>query len=84
LGCILLIGILKSNAYLENIYFKNVDLRWAPVAHACHPSLSEGRDQDGCDSKTAQANSLQDPISKKLITKKACRVTRGIGPEVKP
>jgi hypothetical protein len=47
-----------------------VDLSWTPVALACDPSLSEGRDQDGCGSKTAQANSLQDPISKKLITKK--------------
>jgi aspartyl aminopeptidase len=39
------------------------------VAHACNPSYSEGRDQDH-GSKLAQANSLQAPISRKLITQK--------------
>jgi hypothetical protein len=29
-----------------------------PVAHACNPSYSGGRDQDDCDSKPAWANSL--------------------------
>jgi hypothetical protein len=37
------------------------------VAHACNPSYSGGRDQE--DSKPAQANSLQDPISKEPNTK---------------
>jgi hypothetical protein len=40
------------------------------VAHACNPSYSGGRDQEDCGSKPAQANSLQDLISKKLITEK--------------
>jgi hypothetical protein len=42
----------------------------APVAHACNPLNSGGRDQEDCSSKPAQANSLQDPISKTPITKK--------------
>jgi hypothetical protein len=41
-----------------------------PVAYACNPSYSGSRDQEDCGSKPTQANSLQDPISKKLITKK--------------
>jgi hypothetical protein len=41
-----------------------------PVAHACNPSYSGGRDQEDSGSKPTQANSLQDPISKKPITKK--------------
>jgi hypothetical protein len=38
--------------------------------HAGYPSYSEGRDLEDQDSKPAQANSSQDPISKKPITKK--------------
>jgi hypothetical protein len=34
------------------------------VAHTCNPSYSGGRDQEARDSKPAQANSSQDPISK--------------------
>jgi hypothetical protein len=41
-----------------------------PVAHACNPSYSGGRQQEDCSSKPAWANSLQDPISKKHFTKK--------------
>jgi hypothetical protein len=40
-----------------------------PVAHAYNPSYAGGRDQED-HSKPAWANSLQDPISKKLFTKK--------------
>jgi hypothetical protein len=40
-----------------------------PVAHACNPSYSGGRD-DGA--KPAWANSSWDPIFKKPITKKDC------------
>jgi hypothetical protein len=40
------------------------------VAHACNPSYSGGRYQEDQVSKSAQANSLEDPISKKLFTKK--------------
>jgi hypothetical protein len=43
---------------------------WAPVVRAYNPSYSGGRDQEDCHSKPAQANSLQDPISKTPITKK--------------
>jgi hypothetical protein len=31
--------------------------RWAPIAHTCNPSYSEGRDQEDYGSKPAQANS---------------------------
>jgi hypothetical protein len=41
----------------------------APVAHTCKPSYSGGRDQEDHGSKPAVANGLQDPVSKKLITK---------------
>jgi hypothetical protein len=58
------------------------------VAHTFNPSYSGGRDQEGCSSKPAQANSLQDPISKKKkkkkITKRAGGVVQGEGPEFKP
>jgi hypothetical protein len=40
------------------------------VAHSCNPSYSGGKDQEDCGSKPAQANSSQDPISKKPFTKK--------------
>jgi hypothetical protein len=42
----------------------------APVAHACNPHYSGGRDQEDHGLKLAQASSLRDPISKKLITRK--------------
>jgi hypothetical protein len=41
-----------------------------PVAHAYNPSYSGRRDQKDHGSKSDWANSLQDPISKKPITKK--------------
>jgi hypothetical protein len=43
---------------------------WASVAHACNPSYSGGRDEENHSSKSAQANSSRDLISKKPITKK--------------
>jgi hypothetical protein len=33
-------------------------------AHTCNPSYSKVRDQENCDSKPAEANNSQDPISK--------------------
>jgi hypothetical protein len=59
------------------------------VAHACDPSYSEDRDQDARGLKPAQKNILQNPISKKPITKKenkrgAGGVAPGIGPEFNP
>jgi hypothetical protein len=44
-------------------------LCWPPVAHACNPSYSGGRDQEDHGSKSAQANSSWDSISKIPITK---------------
>jgi hypothetical protein len=55
-----------------------------PVAHACNPSYSVGRDQQDCGLKPAWANSLRDPISKKPNTKRAGGVAQGEGPEFKP
>ena len=43
---------------------------WAPVANTYNPCDSGGRDKENLGSKTAWANSLQDPISKTPITKK--------------
>jgi hypothetical protein len=40
------------------------------VAHTCNPSYTGGRDQEDHGLKTAQANSLQDPILKKTLHKK--------------
>jgi hypothetical protein len=40
------------------------------VAHSCNPSCSRGRDQEDLSSKLAGANGMQDPTSKKTITKK--------------
>jgi hypothetical protein len=50
--------------------FLKVAMSRAPVAHACNPSYSGGRDQADHDSKPAWANSLRDPISKIPFTKK--------------
>jgi hypothetical protein len=56
------------------------------LAHACKPSYSGGRDQEDCSSKTAQANSLRDLISKKKKKshKRDSGVAQGVAPEFKP
>jgi hypothetical protein len=55
------------------------------VARTYDPSYSVGRDQKDRGLKPVQANSSQDPISKKPITKKrAGGVAEGVGPEFKP
>jgi hypothetical protein len=54
------------------------------VAHTYNPVYSGGRDQEDHNSKPAQANSSQDPISKIPNTKKAVGIVQGIGPEFKP
>jgi hypothetical protein len=41
-----------------------------PVAHACNPSYSGGKDQEDHSSKPAQANSSKNPILKKNQHKK--------------
>jgi hypothetical protein len=56
----------------------------APVTQAYNLSYSGGGDQEDRGSKPAQANSLQDPISKIPNTKKAGGVAQGVGPEFKP
>jgi hypothetical protein len=43
---------------------------WAPVAHACNPCYTGGRDQKDHGLKPAQANSFQDLFLKKPIAKK--------------
>jgi hypothetical protein len=57
------------------------------MAHACNPSYSGGRDQDG-GSRPAWANSSRDPISRNTFTKKksgeAGGVAQGVAPEFKP
>jgi hypothetical protein len=44
-------------------------LKKGNVLGACNPSYSEGRDQEDHSLKPAWANSFQDPISKKPISK---------------
>jgi hypothetical protein len=63
--------------------------RWPPwvleEAHACNPSYSGDRDQDDRSSKTAPANSLQAPVSKKIPSQKRTGgVAQGVSPEFKP
>jgi hypothetical protein len=54
------------------------------TAHACNPSYSGGRDQEDHSLKPAQANSLQDPISKIPNIKRTGGVAQGVGSEFKP
>jgi hypothetical protein len=57
----------------------------APVAHACNPFYSGGRDQEDRSSKPPQTNNSWDPILKNLVTKNwAGGVAQGKGPEFKP
>jgi hypothetical protein len=60
---------------------KYIVYSWVLVAHACHPSNSGGRDQEGHDSKPAWANSSRDPLLKKPFAKKADGMAQGVGPE---
>jgi hypothetical protein len=46
-------------------FFKRCKFSWAPVAHTSNPNYSGDRNQKDRSSKTAQANSLRDPILKK-------------------
>jgi hypothetical protein len=57
---------------------------WAPVAHACNPSYSGGRDQEDGGLKPAWANSSRDPISKNPCQNRDGGVAQGVGPELKP
>jgi hypothetical protein len=56
----------------------------APVAHACNPSYSGGRDQENHSSKPALGNSSWDAISKILkYTKSVGEVSQGANTEFK-
>jgi hypothetical protein len=52
-----------------SLYFKKVNSEPSTSGSHCNPSCYGGREQEGCSSKPAQANSLQDPIfcEKKVI-----------------
>jgi hypothetical protein len=56
----------------------------ALVAHTCNPSYSEGRDQEDCGSKPAQANSSWDLILRNPSQKMAGGVAQDVGSEFKP
>jgi hypothetical protein len=76
------------NVKANSIRNKMQKLSQASVAYACNPSYSGGRDQEDCCLKLAWANSSQDPISEKPITRKKKKkvggVAQSIGPEFKP
>jgi hypothetical protein len=60
----------QENTMIVNIYASKINTpSQALVAHTCNPSYSGGREQEDHDLKPAWANSSQDPISKKPITK---------------
>jgi hypothetical protein len=67
-----------------NISYSKHNITWVLVAHTCNPSYSGGRDQEGCTSKPAWANSLQDPILKMPFTKRSGVMAQGEVPEFKP
>jgi hypothetical protein len=62
-------GLLYISAHFGNCLKLTLTSREL-VAHASNPSYSGGRDQEDHGSKSDWANSAQDPISKKPITKK--------------
>jgi hypothetical protein len=55
---------------LQSVTYTIILSSWVPMAHACNPSYSGGRDQEDYGSKPAWATRSQDPILKKPITKK--------------
>jgi hypothetical protein len=59
----------RNVSVLQNLPFKESKSQ-LPVAHAWNPSYSGGRDQEDSGSKSAQENSLGDPISKNSSPKK--------------
>jgi hypothetical protein len=56
----------------------------APVAHACNPSYSGGRDQEECSSKPPWQIVHETLSRKNPLQKKAGRVAQGVGPKFKP
>jgi hypothetical protein len=69
---------------VNRIYWLKKKECWAPVAHACNPSYSGGRDQKNRSLKPAWVNSSRDPISRNPSQKWAGGVAQGEGPEYKP
>jgi hypothetical protein len=49
----------------ETFRFSKTTKSQAPVAHACNPSYSGGRDQEDCGLKPAWANSSERPYLEK-------------------
>jgi hypothetical protein len=66
------------------VLIQKENMSQALVTHAYNPSNPGGRDQEDHDSKSAQANSPQDPILKNPSQERAGRVAQGVGPEFKP
>jgi hypothetical protein len=66
------------------IYIINILSSLVPVANACNPSYSGGRDEEDCSSKPAWANSLGDSISEIPNTKKGWWSGPRVGPKFKP
>jgi hypothetical protein len=66
------IAYIKKSKYMFAITWVTSDKIFIQdyVSHTCNPSYLGGRDQKDHGLKPGQANSLQDPISKKPITKK--------------
>jgi hypothetical protein len=62
------LGFLKEKKKKSRL--KNSSLSQVPVAHACNPSNSGGRDEEDCGLKPTWANSLRDPVSKNTQPKK--------------
>jgi hypothetical protein len=54
----------KTKSQPQKTLSTRVEESRSPVAHACNPSYSEGREEKDCGSKPAQANSWRDPIAK--------------------
>jgi hypothetical protein len=50
-------------------YVIKIVLGWVPVAHACNPSFSGGRDQEDRSLKPAQVNISMRPYLEKPFTK---------------
>jgi hypothetical protein len=59
-------------------------VNWVPVAHACNPHYSEGRDQEGHGLKLTQEIVCETLSQKSPLQKRAGRMTQVVGPKFKP
>jgi hypothetical protein len=66
----LFLQVLVAILFLQIVVFAFKKIFYMAGHWPYNPSYSRGRDQEDCSSKPDWANSLQDPISKKLITNK--------------